>query len=105
MMAVRNQPGIYAPSDFQTGVLDCGSDLKVCLFGCFCQPCLGCSIASDMNECFLCGTHMAIRSVYRTRYNISGSLCGDFVAMLCCRPCTLCQLKRDINCRKEQGIF
>lgn len=36
---------------------------------------MGCSIASDMDECCLCGHSMAIRSVYRTRYNIEVS--GD----------------------------
>lgn len=35
-----------------------------------CPLCAGCSIASDMDECCLCGLGMPIRSVYRTRYNI-----------------------------------
>uniref|UniRef100_A0A3Q1EK97 Placenta associated 8 n=1 Tax=Acanthochromis polyacanthus TaxID=80966 RepID=A0A3Q1EK97_9TELE len=104
-MAVRNQPAMYAPSDFQTKMTDCCSDMSVCLCGWFLLPCLGCSIASDMNECCLCGSTFAICSVYRTKYNINGSMCGDYVAMVCCGPCAVCQLKRDINRRKEQGIF
>lgn len=42
-------------------------------YGFFCYYCLGCSIASDMDECCLCGLGMPIRSVYRTKYNIKVS--------------------------------
>ncbi|KAK0136336.1 Placenta-specific gene 8 protein [Merluccius polli] len=104
-MAVTNQPGPYAPSEFQTGILNCASDCSTCCYGLWCYPCLGCSIASDMDECCLCGLQMAIRSVYRTKYNINGSLCSDFMAYLCCPVCATCQLKRDIELRKEKGIF
>ncbi|XP_061439149.1 placenta-specific gene 8 protein-like [Rhineura floridana] len=90
---------------WQTGLCDCCSDCGVCLCGTFCFWCLGCQVAADMNECCLCGTSMAIRSVYRTKYGIHGSLCGDFWAVLCCPSCTLCQLKRDINRRQKQGTF
>uniref|UniRef100_A0AAZ1XSE3 Placenta associated 8, tandem duplicate 1 n=1 Tax=Oreochromis aureus TaxID=47969 RepID=A0AAZ1XSE3_OREAU len=82
----------------------CFSSTKGC-FGYFCFCCLGCSIASDMGECCLCGLGMPIRSVYRTKYNIKGSMCNDYMVTMCCPLCTTCQLKRDINRRKEQGIF
>ncbi|KAJ8261192.1 hypothetical protein COCON_G00169150 [Conger conger] len=72
-MAVTSQPSQYAPSDFQTGLCDVCDDCGTCLFGLWCFPCLCCSVASDMDECCMCGTTMAIRSVYRTRYNIQGS--------------------------------
>ncbi|KAF7647183.1 hypothetical protein LDENG_00176270 [Lucifuga dentata] len=76
-MAVTTQPGAYAPSDFQTGLCDFCSDCGTCCHGLCCFPCLACSIASDMDECCLCGMNPAIRSVYRTRYNINGSLCAE----------------------------
>ncbi|XP_041742818.1 placenta-specific gene 8 protein-like [Coregonus clupeaformis] len=105
MAVVINQPTSYAPSDFQTGLCgtcnECGRDC----YGYWCFPCLGCSIASDMNECCLCGPTMAMRTMYRTRFGVQGSLCGDFCAILWCRLCSTCQLKRDIDLRKEQGIF
>ncbi|KAI4816823.1 hypothetical protein KUCAC02_009127 [Chaenocephalus aceratus] len=75
-MAVTNQPGRYAPSDFQTGLCDFCDDCGTCCYGLFCYMCLGCSIASDMDECCLCGLHMSIRSVYRTKYNINVSFRG-----------------------------
>lgn len=39
-------------------------------FTLLCPLCVGCSTASDMDECCLCGLGMPIRSVYRTKYNI-----------------------------------
>ncbi|XP_036384095.1 placenta-specific gene 8 protein-like [Megalops cyprinoides] len=104
-MAVTTQPGSYAPSDFQSGLCDFFDDCGTCCYGLWCFPCMGCSIASDMNECCLCGISMAMRSVYRTRYNIRGSLCKDFLVNAFCLVCSTCQLKRDIEKRKEQGIF
>lgn len=49
-------------------------------FTLMCPLCMGCSIASDMDECCLCGLGMPIRSVYRTKYNIkvrSQCLCRE----------------------------
>ncbi|XP_029921565.1 placenta associated 8, tandem duplicate 2 [Myripristis murdjan] len=104
-MAVTNQPKGYPPSDFQTGLCAFYSDCGTCCYGLCCFPCMACSIAGDMDECCLCGINMAMRSVYRTRYNINGSLCSDFMAYVCCPICAICQLKRDIDRRKEQGVF
>ncbi|KAM3600377.1 uncharacterized protein V6R79_022494 [Siganus canaliculatus] len=106
-MAVTRQPFKFGEvqSEFQTGLCDCTKDCGVCVLGAFCHMCLGCSIASDMGECCMCGVGMPIRSVYRTKYNIQGSMCNDFLVTFFCTPCASCQLKRDINLRKEQGIF
>lgn len=40
------------------------------LCGTFFPLCLSCQIASDMNECCLCGASVAMRTKYRTRYGI-----------------------------------
>ncbi|KAL7847014.1 hypothetical protein SRHO_G00219940 [Serrasalmus rhombeus] len=104
-MAVTTQPGPYARSEFQTGLFECCDDCCTCIYGYFCLSCLGCTIARDMGECCLCGLGMPIRSVYRTKYNIEGSLCKDFMITSFCLPCATCQLKRDIDRRKQQGIF
>ncbi|KAJ7327182.1 hypothetical protein JRQ81_016941 [Phrynocephalus forsythii] len=69
---IMNQPQIVGVqrSDWQTGLFDCCEDCGVCLCGIFCTLCLGCQIASDMDECCLCGATMTMRSVYRTKYGI-----------------------------------
>ncbi|TMS08780.1 Placenta-specific gene 8 protein [Larimichthys crocea] len=73
-MAVTNQPGRFQPSDFQTGLCDFCDDCGTCFYGLCCYACLGCTVARDMDECCLCGLSVAIRSVYRTRYNINDSV-------------------------------
>ncbi|KAJ6657534.1 hypothetical protein lerEdw1_002469, partial [Lerista edwardsae] len=87
------------------------------LCGTFCFHCLGCQVAADMGECCLCGSGMAMRAVYRTKYGIQvsilfssyrpflGSLLDDFCIIWCCSPCSLCQLKRDIKRRRDLRIF
>ncbi|MGH0181127.1 UNVERIFIED_CONTAM: hypothetical protein FKN15_005793 [Acipenser sinensis] len=71
--SVTSQPQYgagYPPSEFQTGVLDCCDDCGTCCCGLLCFPCLCCNVARDMDECCLFGTSMAMRSLYRARYNI-----------------------------------
>ncbi|XP_004703462.1 placenta-specific gene 8 protein-like [Echinops telfairi] len=109
MNPVTTQPrygaGGMAVSDWQTGVFDCCDDMGICLCGTFCPLCLSCQIASDMDECCLCGASVAMRTLYRTRYNIQGSICNDFMWLGCFPNCTLCQLKRDIEKRKAMNCF
>ncbi|MBN3308126.1 placenta-specific gene 8 protein [Amia ocellicauda] len=107
-MAVTSQPrasGGYPATEWQTGICDFCDNCGTCCYGFWCYPCLGCTIARDMDECCLCGPTMAMRSVYRAKYNIKGSLCSDFLYTNFCGVCATCQLKRDIDRRKEQGIF
>ncbi|XP_052591961.1 placenta-specific gene 8 protein [Peromyscus californicus insignis] len=105
---IVTQPGfVRAPqnSNWQTSLCDCFSDCGVCLCGTFCFMCLGCQVAADMNECCLCGTSVAMRTLYRTRYGIPGSICDDYMATLFCSVCSVCQIKRDINRRRAMNAF
>ncbi|XP_062431114.1 placenta-specific gene 8 protein-like isoform X2 [Rhea pennata] len=108
---VTTQPQYVVPvssvsrNTWQTGLMDCCTDCGVCLCGMFCFPCLACQVAGDMSECCLCGTSVAMRTLYRTRYNIPGSICSDYCITLCCPVCSVCQIKRDINKRRALGIF
>ncbi|KAM9677680.1 placenta-specific gene 8 protein-like isoform 1-T1 [Trichechus inunguis] len=107
-MVIMAQPvnvPVAQTSNWQTGICDCFSDCGVCLCGTFCYWCLACQVAVDMNECCLCGESVAIRTLYRTRYGIPGSICDDCLATSCCPLCTLCQLKRDINRRRAMHAF
>ncbi|XP_072109155.1 placenta-specific gene 8 protein-like [Mobula birostris] len=101
-MVIMTQPQAApaANSDWNSGLCSFCDDIGVCLCGIFCTICLGCQIAGNMGECCLCGTTMAMRTLIRTKYNISGSLCGDCLVTMCCLPCSLCQIKREINCHQ-----
>ncbi|KAI5278800.1 Placenta-Specific 8 Protein [Manis pentadactyla] len=92
-------------NDWQTGMFGCCDDIGICLCGTFFPLGLSCQIASDMNECCLCGASVAMRTMYRTRYGIPGSICSDFLWLLCFPHCALCQLKRDIEKRKAMNAF
>ncbi|XDA77702.1 hypothetical protein R6Z07M_007794 [Ovis aries] len=86
MNPVVSQPGygsaISGSSDWQTGTFDCFDDIGICLCGAFFPLCLSCQIASDMNEFCLCGSSVAMRTMYRTRYGIPGSICKDFLCLV-----------------------
>ncbi|XP_058922986.1 placenta-specific gene 8 protein-like [Kogia breviceps] len=101
----RYGAGGVTVSDWQTGMFDCFDDLRICLCGTFCPLCLSCEIASDMNECCLCGASVAMRTMYRTRYGIPGSICNDFLCLAYFPLCILCQLKRDIEKRKAMNAL
>uniref|UniRef100_A0A8C6VLL2 Placenta-specific gene 8 protein n=1 Tax=Naja naja TaxID=35670 RepID=A0A8C6VLL2_NAJNA len=108
--AVVTQPQVVVTMQpntnyWQTDLCDCFSDIGVCLCGMFCYYCLACRVASDMNECCCCGSSVTMRAVYRTKYNIPGSICNDMCIVGCCPLCSLCQIQRDIKKRKELGVF
>ncbi|XP_070228725.1 placenta-specific gene 8 protein [Bos mutus] len=109
MNPVVSQPGyssaVSASSDWQTGTFDCFDDIGICLCGAFFPLCLSCQIASDMNECCLWGSSVAMRTMYRTRYGIPGSICKDCLCLTFLPLCALCQLKRDIEKRKAMNAL
>ncbi|XP_037386121.1 placenta-specific gene 8 protein [Talpa occidentalis] len=106
-VVIVTQPACNVPqaSNWQTGLCDCFSDCGVCICGSFCFPCLCCQVAADMNECCLCGASVAMRTLFRSRYGIPGSICGDSLIVYCCPTCSLCQIKRDINRRRAMNAF
>lgn len=67
----------------QSGVTCTPGFMCLGLCGTFCFPCLGCQVAADMNECCLCGTSVAMRTLYRTRYGIPVSLLPYHLTQIC----------------------
>ena len=79
----------------QNGVIRTSDFTHPGLCGTFCFTCLACQVASDMNECCLCGTSVAMRTLYRTRYGIPVNLLQYCII----RICTHIQN----NCDKHRG--
>ncbi|KAM4651457.1 cornifelin homolog [Discoglossus pictus] len=91
-------------SQWSTELMDCCSDMGICLCGTFCTGCLACKVATDFGECcclpFLGGTILAMRTGIRERYHIPGSICNDCVHLTFCPQCALCQMARELKRRK-----
>uniref|UniRef100_K7GEC4 Placenta associated 8 n=1 Tax=Pelodiscus sinensis TaxID=13735 RepID=K7GEC4_PELSI len=71
---------------WQTGLLDCCSDFGVCLCGIVCCCFLDCKIADEMGECCCCGSSVAMRTLYRTKYRIPVGYCLIFCFAHAPRP-------------------
>ncbi|KAL0970288.1 hypothetical protein UPYG_G00239910 [Umbra pygmaea] len=92
--------------DWNTGICDCCSDIGTCCCAWWCFPCLQCQTASQYGWCCCmpildsvsCGAvSCCMRSSMRQRYGIQGSVCGDIACVLCCYPCTWCQMSREVK--------
>ncbi|PWA20669.1 hypothetical protein CCH79_00011597, partial [Gambusia affinis] len=87
---VTSQPTQYTvttgrSSDWSTNVCDCCDDCGICLCGAF-IPCI-------------LGAMIALRTSIRSKYNIEGSVCDDWVVMACLPLCGLCQMAREQKMR------
>ncbi|XP_077312735.1 cornifelin homolog A-like [Lithobates pipiens] len=94
----------YATSQWSSDIMNCCEDMGICLCGTFVPCILACRIASDFGECcclpMLMGTLLALRTGIRERYHIPGSICDDWVRLVCCGPCAICQMARELKARK-----
>ncbi|KAM6910098.1 cornifelin homolog [Xenentodon cancila] len=90
-------------SDWSTNVWDCCDDCGICLCGTFVPCILGCKVAQDNGDScclpFLPGAMIALRTSVRSKYNIGGSVCDDWVIMACLPHCGLCQMAREQKMR------
>ncbi|CAF1302528.1 unnamed protein product [Adineta steineri] len=99
---------------WNSGLFDCFNDSSICLYGCFCTPCLygknaekidgssccnsGCLwyLMSGWSLC--CLTHMPKRKALRNRFDLQED-CNDCVATTFCAPCAICQEARELKSR------
>ncbi|XP_062393740.1 cornifelin homolog [Sardina pilchardus] len=102
-MTVTSYKITTGSSTWNTDVCDCFDDCGICLCGTFLPCCLGCKVAQDHGESccvpFLPGGLVALRTSIRNQYGISGSICDDWIVMVCCLHCGLCQLGREQKTR------
>ncbi|XP_069041349.1 cornifelin homolog isoform X2 [Lepisosteus oculatus] len=90
-------------SDWSSNICDCCGDCGICLCGTFLPCILACQVAQDQGEScclpFLPGALIALRTSMRDKYSIEGSICDDWVVMMCCSHCGLCQMAREQKLR------
>ena len=94
---------------WDTGICDCFSDIKVALVTYYCWSCQTAfnEAAVSDRECgfiHFCGAAVAgqshaiaVRGQIRQKYNIEGSICGDFCTIAFCCPCAICQHTRQLD--------
>ncbi|XP_072017936.1 placenta-specific gene 8 protein-like isoform X2 [Amphiura filiformis] len=83
------------PRDWSTPLCGCFEDIPGCLLGLFCSPCHLACLASDMGEpccTACCAGLLAMRSHFRGKHNIQGSLINDCCTVYWCGLCASCQL-------------
>ncbi|CAN9513777.1 unnamed protein product [Ophioblennius macclurei] len=105
---ISSQPQAYnvssGPSDWNSNLCDCCEDCGVCLCAALIPCVLACKVAQDHGEscCLPClpGAMIALRTSIRQRYNIDGTVCGDWAVMACLPLCGLCQLAREQKMRE-----
>jgi len=90
-----------AKVEWSTGLMDCTQDAVGCVLGAFCAGPMFCCLASRMGEnccvAFCQGGFWALRSAYRERHNIEGTMCSDYCTVACCPCLAVCQLSREMD--------
>ncbi|KAK1153616.1 hypothetical protein AOXY_G29712 [Acipenser oxyrinchus oxyrinchus] len=92
------------PRKWDSGILSCAEDMQSCCFGMLCLPLLQIQVAQNMGEgclvTLLCGTSVAMRTGFRERHKIEGSIADDCLKMCLFYPCAWCQMAREVEKRK-----
>jgi len=97
--------GSQNKNQWSSGLMDCFSDMPICLKGAFCFTCINAqnSAALDGQEP-LCGgvccypsDHFKSRTQAKSVFGIEYDCCGDCMAPLCCPHCSECQIAREIK--------
>ncbi|KAJ8045750.1 Placenta-specific protein8 protein [Holothuria leucospilota] len=108
---ITTQPGASSTvflnkgnNEWTTGLFGCFEDACSCLGAFFCEGIFECFVAQHAGECFLTplcvpGASIAVRTKVRTFYGIKGSICEDCLLYTFCNPCTMAQIKREIDNR------
>ncbi|CAH1786712.1 unnamed protein product [Owenia fusiformis] len=86
--------------DWSSGTFACFDDIKSCLCGIFCGPCLLCMVSKRIGEnmcvgCCVPGGIIALRVRLRSLLGIQGTICNDCLCSYFCGPCVACQMYRE----------
>jgi len=106
-------------NQWKTGLFDCTDDLKLCMCGTFCEPCLLYENGQKLNGpdgpwkehgiwyvvtwIFApCVPFMFLRNKVRQKYDIEGTDMEDIGAGLLCGACVNCQVARELRDNREE---
>jgi len=105
--------------DWDTGIFDCFSDIKILLISWLCGTCNiayqkaaieghECGIG-DLIPVLFCGIccMVQVRGKIREKYGIDGTLINDILMSLCCGICAISQQTRQLDMKgaKPAGCF
>merc|ERR1712070_813290 len=91
--------------EWSTGICDCCIDPAVFFYSCCCPWAANASARTEYdgsNWCFNCifVSPCLVRSIVREgAFNIGGSCVGDICYSMCCLPCSISQMLREVRVR------
>ncbi|KAJ6236246.1 duf614 family protein-related [Anaeramoeba flamelloides] len=89
---------------FNSSLLGCFSDTKICCLGIFCLPYLSSRNKADVDErdCTICDFLCCPREYFtrlqiRTKYGFEQNTVSDCITTSICLPCSTCQDARELE--------
>ncbi|KAK3104903.1 hypothetical protein FSP39_012943 [Pinctada imbricata] len=92
----------HCERDWTSGLCQCHRDeRRNCCTSCMCWPYYKYMVATRLGEtpfmALIPCAVFALRIKIRSTFGIKGSLVGDFWSTLCCEPCAVCQMTRELD--------
>ncbi|KAJ8408935.1 hypothetical protein AAFF_G00247530 [Aldrovandia affinis] len=102
-------------NQWSSGICDCWDDKAECCFAFWCCPCFACKISRAYDQC-LClplldifgivpGATLPMRVSMRQHYGINGTICNDCLYTTFCKPCSWCQMSREMKKRLQPIVL
>ncbi|XP_055865078.1 placenta-specific gene 8 protein-like isoform X1 [Biomphalaria glabrata] len=91
----------HSERNWSSGLCECSGQSRSCLALCCCWPVYRYSLATRLGETpfmpLIPCAAFALRVKIRALFGIKGSILKDFLTTLCCEPCAVCQMTREMD--------
>ncbi|CAL1540555.1 unnamed protein product [Lymnaea stagnalis] len=91
----------HSERDWSTDLFQCSGEGRSCPAMCCCWPAYRYSLATRLGETpfmpLIPCAAFALRVKIRSLFGIKGSIIKDFFTSLCCEPCAVCQMTREMD--------
>ncbi|XP_050414674.1 PLAC8-like protein 1 [Patella vulgata] len=92
----------HCEKEWSSGLFDCRKDeRRSCCFQCCCWSYLRYTLATRLGEtpfmAMIPCTAFGLRVKVRSLFSLKGTLVKDFFSTLCCEPCAICQMSRELD--------